>query len=50
MRTYFEKFGELTFSQLKKKADGSSRGYGFIRFKDIADQVGLKKAKMALPT
>jgi len=38
MRTYFEKFGELTFSQLKKKADGSSRGYGFIRFKDIADQ------------
>ena len=44
MRTYFEKFGELTFSQLKKKADGSSRGYGFIRFKDIADQVGLKNA------
>jgi len=38
MRTYFEKFGELTFSQLKKKSDGSSRGYGFIRFKDIEDQ------------
>ena len=39
MKAYFEAFGELTFSQLKKKADGTSRGYGFIRFKDYEDQV-----------
>merc|ERR1711942_112443 len=38
MRSYFESYGELTFSQLKKKADGGSRGYGFIRFKDIEAQ------------
>ena len=39
MRSFFDKFGELSFVQLKKKADGSSRGYGFIRYAEMADQV-----------
>lgn len=38
MRAYFDKFGELSFVQLKKKPDGSSRGYGFIRYVDMQDQ------------
>jgi len=38
MRSFFDKFGELSFVQLKKKADGSSRGYGFIRYVEMADQ------------
>lgn len=38
MRTFFEKFGALSFIQLKKKADGTSRGYGFIRYVEMDDQ------------
>lgn len=38
MKTYFSKYGPLTFVQLKLKEDGSSRGFGFIRFEKIEDQ------------
>ena len=43
MRAFFDKFGELSFVQLKKKPDGSSRGYGFIRFVDMQDQVRIEE-------
>lgn len=39
MRSYFEKYGELTKAQLKKKDNGESRGFAFILFADLADQV-----------
>jgi hypothetical protein len=39
MKIYFEKFGETVLIQLKKKPDGSSRGFGFIKFKKLEEQV-----------
>ena len=39
MREYFERYGELSFIQLKKKSDGTSRGYGFVRYIEMDDQV-----------
>ncbi len=38
VKSYFEKFGQLIFCQLKTREDGSSRGFAFIRFKDVAAQ------------
>jgi len=38
MREYFERYGELSFIQLKKKSDGTSRGYGFVRYIEMDDQ------------
>lgn len=38
IRDYFEKYGEILMIQLKKKDSGHSKGYAFIRFKDIEVQ------------
>jgi len=38
IRSYFEKFGEIVMFELKKHADGSSRGFGFIRYKKVEAQ------------
>ena len=35
IRDYFESYGELMMIQLKKKDNGSSKGFAFIRFKDV---------------
>ncbi|XP_050534838.1 TAR DNA-binding protein 43-like [Daktulosphaira vitifoliae] len=39
LESYFSKYGELRMAQVKKTADGRSRGFGFIRFKDQESQV-----------
>ena len=39
MRAFFEKYGEIAFIQMKKKPSGESRGFGFIRFVELQDQV-----------
>ena len=38
MRKYFEEFGELMLCDLKVGANGKSKGFGFIRFADMAAQ------------
>jgi len=38
LRAYFETFGELVMVQLKKDLEGKSRGFGFIRYKNLEDQ------------
>jgi len=38
LRAYFEQYGELMMVQLKKDLEGKSRGFGFIRFKNLEDQ------------
>ena len=38
LRAYFETFGELSMVQLKKDLEGKSRGFGFIRYKNLEDQ------------
>jgi len=38
LKSYFETFGELVMVQLKKDLEGKSRGFGFIRFKNLEDQ------------
>ncbi|XP_050424980.1 TAR DNA-binding protein 43-like [Adelges cooleyi] len=39
LESYFSKYGELRMAQIKKTADGRSRGFGFIRFKEQESQV-----------
>ena len=41
MRAYFDKYGELSFIQMKKKPSGESRGFGFIRYVELEDQVQI---------
>lgn len=38
MRKYFETFGEVVLCDLKVGAGGKSKGFGFIRFADMAAQ------------
>ena len=38
IREYFEAFGPLTMIQLKTKESGQSKGFAFIRFKDLEVQ------------
>jgi len=38
LKAYFETFGELVMTQLKKDLEGKSRGFGFIRYKTLEDQ------------
>ena len=38
MRKYFEAFGELMLCDLKVGANGKSKGFGFIRFANMAAQ------------
>ncbi len=35
IRDYFETFGELAMVQLKTKENGQSKGFAFIRYKDL---------------
>ena len=39
VRSHFETFGPLCAFELKKRPDGSSRGFGFLRYKELGDQV-----------
>lgn len=38
VREFFEKFGPLSLCSVKRNKDGSSKGYGFMRYKDIESQ------------
>jgi len=38
LKAYFETFGELVVTQLKKDLEGKSRGFGFIRYQSLEDQ------------
>ena len=38
VREYFEEYGPLTMVQLKTKGSGQSKGFAFIRFKDLEIQ------------
>lgn len=38
IKEYFERFGELMMVQLKTKESGQSKGFAFIRFKDLEVQ------------
>lgn len=38
IRAYFEEYGKLIMMQLKKNKDGTNKGFGFIRFKDLEAQ------------
>uniref|UniRef100_A0A0N4ZPU0 RRM domain-containing protein n=1 Tax=Parastrongyloides trichosuri TaxID=131310 RepID=A0A0N4ZPU0_PARTI len=44
LRKYFEKFGKVTVSQIKKKEDGQSKGYGFIRMLDYKSQMKVLRS------
>lgn len=44
LRKYFEKFGTVTVSQIKKKEDGQSKGYGFIRMLDYKSQMKVLRS------
>ncbi|CAF1138845.1 unnamed protein product [Adineta ricciae] len=37
----FEAFGELVFCEIKRDANGQSRGFGFIRFKNYESQLAV---------
>jgi len=37
----FEAFGELIFCEIKRDANGQSRGFGFIRFKNYESQLAV---------
>ncbi|CAF4094149.1 unnamed protein product [Rotaria socialis] len=37
----FEVFGELVFCEIKRDANGQSRGFGFIRFKNYESQLAV---------
>ncbi|XP_050439231.1 TAR DNA-binding protein 43-like [Adelges cooleyi] len=39
LESYFSTYGEMRLAQVKKTADGRSRGFGFIRFKERESQV-----------
>ena len=41
---YFEQFGELLMAQIKRKHNGQSKGFAFIRFKrkDVQKKVETK--------
>jgi len=39
VRKYFQQFGELVFCEIKRDAQGQSRGFGFVRFKDYESQL-----------
>jgi len=38
MRSHFETFGPLASLQMKKRPDGTSRGFGFVRYQELEDQ------------
>ncbi|TRY62811.1 hypothetical protein TCAL_12501 [Tigriopus californicus] len=38
VREFFEKFGPLSLCSVKRNKDGSSKGYGFMRYKDMESQ------------
>lgn len=39
LKTYFVKFGQVEYTQIKTDAYGKSKGYGFVRFKHKKSQV-----------
>ncbi|CAF1213007.1 unnamed protein product [Didymodactylos carnosus] len=39
VRNYFAQFGELVFTEIKRDSNGKSRGFGFIRFKNLDSQL-----------
>ncbi|XP_054769056.1 TAR DNA-binding protein 43-like [Lytechinus pictus] len=38
MKDYFSQYGELVMTQLKKDPKGKSKGFGFIRYRDVESQ------------
>jgi len=38
LKEYFEKFGEVAMTQIKRDSAGKSKGYGFIKFKEFDAQ------------